>query len=151
MFDIGPLCAKAECGESVSALPGAMGWSVFKVEDLATDGVPTGAAADFPDNGGNGRPWLPGKGWPSGKRPSRCVEFVAITSDPCEWLKATFFAIEGGSAGASARTPAPWARLAADETIWPLRSLMVTSRVAWLKMIVLWMLLKITLSGGGAT
>ena len=94
-------------------LPGAIGWGVFEV---ATDDV-VGTTTDFPDNGGKGCPWLPGKGWPSGKLPSRWVEFVPVTSDPCGWMKAAFFAIDGGSAGASARTPAPWAGLVADETI----------------------------------
>jgi hypothetical protein len=125
-------------------------------------------------------PCMPGRGWPNGDLLACCAgSDVAV--DGFGYTTARFCASDGGSAAASptpARpSPASWCApapcegapseargseprgskplrstcLDSEATISPFLSLIVTTFVSRLTMIVLWMLMKIKLFGGGTT
>ncbi len=98
-FEVGPPWAKAESGEPLCVPVIACG----EAGDGLTDDVPFGVATGLPGNGGKER--LSGSDWRSGTLPWRTGEMVGLACDPgdCACARATLVAIEGGSAGASAR------------------------------------------------
>jgi hypothetical protein len=73
----------------------------------------------------------------------------------CVLTSLAFGTTEGGSAGATVIGPATCDALGdglgSDETTWPLRLVIVTTLVVVFTTTVLWMLLKMTGFGGGAT
>jgi len=113
------------------------------------------APTALPDSFGRGRPYVPGEGCPSlallAAKPAAGCGVVDVAIGACPCVTAASLAIEAGRAVASARTPLVLKPPGAEEMLSPRSFLTVTEFRSWSMTNLLWMLLKITLLGGGAT